>query len=236
MFYAKCTMMECMATTVKMADANNDSETLRLVEQAATGDEQAWAELIAQHRDRLKRMVAVRMDHRLQGRIDPSDVIQEACLAASKQIASYAANPSMPFYLWLRWIAGQRLIDQHRRHMGAQARGVNREVSLYHGAFPEATSEDLAAQFMGRISTPSQEAIRIEQKIALQSAFNTLEPIDREILALRHFEQLSNGEAAAVLGIDKSAASKRYGRALRRLKQLLFPIIGSDFDNSSDLP
>jgi RNA polymerase sigma-70 factor, ECF subfamily len=228
-------MMERMAPTLFMAEANNDSETLRLVEQAATGDDHAWAELIDQHRDRLKRMVAVRMDHRLQGRIDPSDVIQEACLAASKHIAAYAADPSMPFYLWLRWITGQRLTDQHRRHMGAQARGVDREVSLYHGAFPEASSEDLAAQFMGRISTPSQEAIRIEQKIALQNAFNELDPIDREILALRHFEQLSNGEAAAVLSIDKSAASKRYGRALRRLKQLLFPIIGSDFENSPDL-
>ena len=225
-----------MATTVKMADANNDSETHRLVEQAATGNEHAWSELVARHRDRLKRMVAVRMDHRLRGRIDPSDVIQEACLAASKQIVSYAANPNMPFYLWLRWIAGQRLIDQHRRHMGAQARGVNREVSLYHGAFPEATSEDLAAQFIARINTPSEEAIRIEQRIALQNAFNELEPIDREILALRHFEQLSNGEAAAVLGIDKSAASKRYARALRRLKQLLFPIIGSDFESSQDVP
>ena len=218
-----------MATTSLMAEANDDSETLRLVEQAATGDEQAWAELIARHRDRLKRMVAVRMDHRLQGRVDPSDVIQEACLVASKQISNYAANPSLPFYLWLRWIAGQRLIDQHRRHLGAQIRGVNREVSLYHGAFPETTSEDLAAQLMGRLCTPSQEAIRIEQTIALQEAFNSLEPIDREILALRHFEQLSNGEAAAVLGIDKSAASKRYGRALRRLKDVLLPILGSDF-------
>ena len=156
--------MERMATTLPMVEANDDSETLRLVDQAAAGDQQAWAELIDRHRDRLKRMVAVRMDHRLQGRIDPSDVIQEACLVASKQIATYAANPSMPFYLWLRWITGQRLIDQHRRHLGAKARGVNREVSLYHGAFPETTSEDLAAQLMGRISTPSQEAIRIEQQ------------------------------------------------------------------------
>jgi RNA polymerase sigma-70 factor, ECF subfamily len=222
-------MMERMAATSLMAEANDDSETLRLVEQAATGDQPAWAELIARHRDRLKRMVAVRMDHRLQGRIDPSDVIQEACLVASKQIAAYAADPSMPFYLWLRWIAGQRLIDQHRRHLGAKARGVNREVSLYHGAFPEATSEDLTAHLMGRLSSPSQEAIRIEQQAALLDAFNSLEPLDREILALRHFEQLSNGEAAAVLGIDKSAASKRYGRALVRLRDVLVPILGSDF-------
>ena len=221
--------MERMATTLLMAEANDDSETPRLVEQAATGDQRAWAELIARHRDRLKRMVAVRMDHRLQGRIDPSDVVQEACLVASKQIATYAANPSMPFYLWLRWIAGQRLIDQHRRHLGAKAHGVNREVSLYHGTFPEATSEDLAARLIGSLSSPSQEAIRIEQQMALLDAFDSLEPLDREILAMRHFEQLSNGEAAAVLAIDKSAASKRYGRALRRLRDMLIPILGSDF-------
>ena len=220
--------MDLMPTISLTAEANDDSETIRLVEQAATGDEQAWAELIARHRDRLKRMIAVRMDHRLQGRVDPSDVIQEACLVASKQIANYAANPGLPFYLWLRWIAGQRLIEQRRRHLGAQIRGVSREVSLFHGQFPEATSEDLAARLMSRLRTPSQEAIRMEQTIALREAFDALEPIDREILALRHFEQLSNGEVAAVLGIDKSAASKRYGRALRHLKEVLLPILGAD--------
>jgi len=222
-------MMVSMATTSLMAEANDDSETLRLVEQVATGDDRAWTELIARHRDRLKQMVAVRMDQRLRGRVDPSDVIQETCLVASKQISNYAANPSLPFFLWLRWIAGQRLIDQHRRHLGTQIRGVSREAPLYHGIFPEATSEVLAAQLMDRLCTPSQEAIRVEQTVALQEAFNTLDPIDREILALRHFEQLSNGEAAAVLGVDKSAASKRYGRALRRLKDVLLPMLGSDF-------
>jgi RNA polymerase sigma-70 factor (ECF subfamily) len=156
-------------------------------------------------------------------------VIQEACVVAWTEISKYAANPSLPFYLWLRWITGQRLIDQQRRHLGAQIRGVTREASIYNGAFPEARSEDLAAQLMGRIGTPSQDAIRIEQSIALQNAFNSLEALDREILAMRHFEQLSNGEAAAVLGIDKSAASKRYGRALRRLKYALLPLLGSDF-------
>jgi RNA polymerase sigma-70 factor (ECF subfamily) len=154
-------MLECMTTASLMAEANDDSETTRLVAQAATGDEQAWAELIARHRDRLKRMVAVRMDRRLQGRIDPSDIIQEACLVASKQISAFAAHPALPFYLWLRWIAGQRLVDQHRRHLGARARGVDREVSLYHGAFPETTSAHLAAHLMARLSSPSQEAIRI---------------------------------------------------------------------------
>jgi RNA polymerase sigma-70 factor (ECF subfamily) len=221
-------MMEPMGPTLIMPETG-DEDVIRLAEQAATGDQQAWAELIARYRDRLKQMIAVRMDQRLRGRVDPSDVIQETYLVASKQISHYAANPSLPFYLWLRWIAGQRLIDQHRRHLGAQVREINREVALYHGTFPEAKSEDLAAQLLGRTHTPSQEAIRVEQTIALQEAFDALEPIDREILALRHFEQLTNGEAATVLGIDKSAASKRYGRALRRIKDMLLPILGPDF-------
>jgi RNA polymerase sigma-70 factor, ECF subfamily len=221
-------MMLGMGTTLLMADARDESETSHLVAQAAAGDEIAWAELIARHRDRLKRMLALRMDRRLQGRIDPSDVVQESCLVAAKLIASYAANPTMPFYLWLRWIAGQKLIDQHRRHLGAEVRRAGREVSLYHGAFPETTSENLAAHLMGRSSTPSHEAIRLEQTSRLQEALESLEPIDREILSLRHFEQLSNGEAAAVLGLDKSAASKRYARALMRLKRILLPILDED--------
>src|SRR5688572_15173246 len=219
-------MIRHMERALMISTTGDESDVIRLVDAAAGGDEQAWDQLIARYRNRLKQMVAVRMDRRLQGRVDPSDIIQDACLVASRQLPNYATNPSLPFYLWLRWIAGQRLIDQQRRHLGAQSRGVGREVAVYHGAFPEATSEDLAAHLMGRLGTPSQDAIRIEQTGALQKAFDMLEPIDREILALRHFEQLTNGEAAAVLGIDKSATSKRYGRALRRLKDVLLPILG----------
>lgn len=211
-----------------MADVPDDSETARLVQQAAGGDQHAWTLLLTRHRERLRCLVAVRMDRRLKGRIDPSDVIQEAFLAAAKQLPAYASKPEMSFYLWLRWLTGQRLIEQHRRHLGARAREANREISLYHGAFPETTSADLAAAFLGRMSTPSQAAIRIERTIKLQEALNSLEPVDREILALRHFEQLSNGEAAEVLGLDKSAASKRYARALVRLKDVLLPILGTE--------
>ena len=212
-----------------MIELPDESETGRLVQQAAAGDQHAWTLLLTQHRERLRCLVAVRMDRRLRGRVDPSDVIQEACLVAAKQLPNYAANPQLPFYLWLRWLTGQRLIDQHRRHLGAQAREAAREISLYQGAFPEATSADLAAAFLGHMSTPSQAAVRIEQTIKLQEALNSLEPIDREILALRHFEQLSNGEAAEVLGLDKSAASKRYARALVRLKDVLLPVLGDDY-------
>jgi RNA polymerase sigma-70 factor (ECF subfamily) len=120
----------------------------------------------------------------------------------------------MPFFLWLRFLAGQRLVDEHRKHLGAAARDAGREVSLYHGALPETSSAALAAHLLSRLTTPSQAAIRAERKIRLQGTLNSMDPIDREILVLRHFEELSNGEAAAVLGLDKSAASKRYARAV----------------------
>lgn len=217
-----------MARREVMDEVKNDPETELLVQRAASGDEQAWTELLTRHRERLRGMVAVRMDRRLRGRIDPSDVIQETCLTAAQRFDEYAANPPMTFYLWLRWIAGQRLIDQHRRHLGASGRDAGREFSLYHGAFPEATTADLAAHLLGRLSSPSQAAIRAEQTIRLQEALNTLDPIDREILALRHFEQLTNGEAAQILNLDKSAASKRYARALLRLKDILATTLGAE--------
>jgi RNA polymerase sigma-70 factor (ECF subfamily) len=206
--------------------SSNNSEVRRLVDQAAQGDDAAWERLMSEHRPRLRRMVALRMDRRLNGRIDPSDVIQESYIDAARRLKEYSENPSMPFFLWLRFLTAQRLMEQHRRHLGAQARDANREISLYHGAFPEATTADLAAHLLGKLSTPSQVAIRVEQTIRLQEALNSLEPIDREILALRHFEQFSNGEAAEVLGLDKSAASKRYARALVRLKDVLMSMPG----------
>src|SRR5688572_9070887 len=124
-------MIILVARATPMTELSTDSETTHLVEQAAAGDEQAWLTLITRHRERLRGMVALRMDRRLRGRIDPSDVIQEACLVAAKELPTYATNPRLSFYLWLRWLTGQRLIEQHRRHLGAKARGVTRELSLY---------------------------------------------------------------------------------------------------------
>jgi RNA polymerase sigma-70 factor, ECF subfamily len=201
--------------------ASTRSEITRLVERAARGDQQVWGELLDQHRDRLRRMVTLRLDRRVQGRVDASDVIQDAYLDASNRLADYVKNPEMPFFLWLRYLVGQRILDQHRRHLGAQARDAGREVSLYHGAMPETTTAALAAHLLGRMTTPSQAAIRAERKIRLQEALNSMDLLDREVLVLRHYEQLSNGEAALVLGLDKSAASKRYARALIRLKDVL---------------
>ncbi len=204
-----------------MSPSSSESETLRRVERAAGGDQQAWAELLEAYRARLRRMVALRLDPRLQGRVDPSDVIQEAWLDASRRLPEYRNEPAVSFYLWLRFLVGQRVVEQHRRHLGAAARDAGREVSLYRGRMPEASTAALAAQLLGKLTSPSQAALRAERKIRLQEALNAMDPLDREIVILRNYEQLTNGEAAQVLGLDKSAASKRYIRALIRLKEIL---------------
>jgi RNA polymerase sigma-70 factor (ECF subfamily) len=214
-------MVTPMAESSRPNPGSGEPETQDLIDRAVQGDQAAWGALLARHRDRLRRMVALRLDRRLQGRVDASDIIQEAMLDASHRLADYRQNPSMPFFLWLRYLTGQRLLEQHRRHIGAQGRDVGREISLYRGAMPEATTAALALQLLGRHTSPSQAAQRAERKIRLQEALNSLEAVDREILALRHFEHLSNGETAQVLGLDKSAASKRYARALIRLKDVL---------------
>jgi RNA polymerase sigma-70 factor (ECF subfamily) len=162
----------------------------------------------------------------LQGRIDPSDVIQEAFLDASRRVDEYTALPAMPPFHWLRFLTAQRLATLHRIHLGVKGRDASREVSLHSGPLPSADSRSLAAQHLGRLTTPSRAAIRAEIQIKIQEALNAMEPIDREILALRHFEELSKSETAAVLGLHKAAASNRYVRALRRLKDSLAPILG----------
>ena len=202
--------------------ASTDSlDTDQLLKQAAAGDQDAWGTLLARHRDRLRTMIALRMDRRLQSRIDPSDVLQEAFLAASLQLKDYARDGAIPFFLWLRLVAGQKLVALHRHHLGKKMRDAGREVALYQGAFPEASSTALAARLLGREAAPSEAAIRAERALRLEVALNSMDPMDREVLVLRHFELLSNTEAAQVLNIQPAAASKRYIRALRRLKEIL---------------
>lgn len=206
--------------------AHADRETSELLEQARQGDPKAVGDLLDHFRNRLRRMVALRMDRRLQGRIDASDVIQETYLEASSRLAEYLREPTMPFYIWLRFLTGQRLAMLHRHHLGVQARDAGREVSLYKGALPEATSAALAAQLVGRFTSPSVAAVRAEMKIRLQEALNSMDSMDREVLALRHFEQLSNAETAEVLGLKPPAACNRYVRALERLKAILTDMPG----------
>jgi RNA polymerase sigma-70 factor (ECF subfamily) len=201
-----------------------DEQTL--LQQAGQGDEQALQELLTRYRGRLRRMVKLRLDPRVQGRVDPSDVIQEAYLDVAQQLTEYLKEPKLPFFLWLRLQTGQKLALTHRQHLGVQARNAGREISLFRGAFPEASSAALAAQLMGNLTTPSQAAIKAELRIRLQEALNSMDQIDREVLTLRHFEQLSNSETAQALGIKDSAAANRYIRALERLRALLHTIPG----------
>jgi RNA polymerase sigma-70 factor (ECF subfamily) len=206
--------------------SGNASEPEDLLRRARDGDGEALGRLFQRHADRLRKMVHLRLDRRLYGRLDPSDVLQEAYLDVARRFPEYAAQPAVPFYLWLRALTGQRLIDLHRQHLGAKMRSAGQEVSLYRGALPQASSASLANQLLGRLTSPTQAALRTEMQIRLQEALNGMDPLDREVLVLRHFEELSNNETAAVLGIDKSAASKRYIRALARLRDILDAIPG----------
>ena len=206
-----------------------DSEDL--LRRAAAGDEAALASLWERHRARLRQMVRLRLDRRLRGRVDPSDVLQDADLDLAARLPDFARDRPMSTYLWMRLVTGQRLAQVHRQHLGAAMRDAGREVSLYRGALPQASSASLAAQLLGRFTTASQAAIRAERQLQLQEILNGLDEMDREILALRHFEQLTNGEAARVLGLSKTAANNRYIRALGRLRDLLERVPGF-FDKS----
>ncbi len=196
-------------------------EVVELLRRAANGDERAKDELFSLYRDRLRRMVHLRLSRRLQGRVDDSDVLQESLLDASRKLKDYASQPGLPFFLWLRHMTCLKLAEVHRRHLGTQLRDADREVSLHRGGLPEADSASLAAQLLGKLSTPSQAAIKAETRLYVQEALNSMDPIDREVLALRHFEQLSTSEIARVLGLSKAGAGSRYLRAIKRLRELL---------------
>jgi len=203
-------------------DVHNDPHQ-DAVEQLRTqiGDPNALGEVWQRYHERLRRLVRLRLDRRLQGRVDPSDVLQEAFLDFQARAQDYVQQPDMPFFLWLRFLTGQRLQLIHRHHLGTQMRDAGREVSLQRGAMPQATSVSLAAQLLGRFTSVTQAVQRAEMQLILQEAINAMDPLDREILALRHFEELSNEETAQVLGIKPSAASSRHVRALKRLRESL---------------
>ena len=206
--------------------ANDSSETGQLFGRARAGDRLALSELLERHRDRLRRMVDLRLDWRLRGRLDPSDVVQEAYLDVARRLDDYLRDPKLPPFLWLRLIVGERLTNLHRHHLGFKMRDAGREVSLYREALPEASSAALASMLLGRHTSPTQAALRAERMLRVQEALNRLDPIDREVLALRHFEQLNRAETAQVLGISEEAGAKRYIRALKRLKDILAKLPG----------
>jgi RNA polymerase sigma-70 factor (ECF subfamily) len=205
----------------------SDSDaTNALIAQAARGEHQAANALFARFHDRLLRMLRLRIDRRLNGRVDPEDILQELYLDASQRLPDFAARPPTSFFLWLRFLAAQKLIDAQRHHLGVDKRNAELEVSIYRGTMPEATSASLAAQLLGRLTSPSLAAIRAETQLRVQEVLNGMDPIDREVLVLRHFEHLSNNEVAELLALSKAAASKRYVSALRRLKGTLSELPG----------
>jgi RNA polymerase sigma-70 factor, ECF subfamily len=185
------------------------------------GDGQALLALFSCHRQRLKHIIRLRIDDRLKRRVDPSDVLQEAFLDVARRAADYLAAPTLPPFLWFRWVAREKLLALHRRHLGARLRDAGLEVSIHQRGLPHASSASLAAMLLGRLTSPTLAARRVEVQKKIQDALDGMDSIDREIITLRHFEELSNVEAAKVLGLSKTAASNRYIRALKRLKDAL---------------
>src|SRR4051794_20891423 len=192
--------------------AENSSATNRLLQHAATGEREQWGALLLRHQGRLLRLITLRMNPRLQGRIDPGDVLQEVLLEASGRLGEYLRHPRAPFYLWLRTIVGHKLLELHRFHLATEMRDASREVPLHRGWLPEASSVALAAQLLGQEPAPGDAVVRAELQDQVRQALDGLDPLDREVLVLRHFEQLTTPEIAQALGISAAAAGKRYVR------------------------
>lgn len=201
----------------------NPSECV-LLEQLAAGDESVLGDLFALHRDRLWRMVNFRLDRRLTGRIDADDILQEAYVEAVRRISHFVHN-GQSFYVWLRMVVMQTMVDLHRHHLGAQKRDIRREQTK-RPAYPEATSVSLIRHLVGEVSTPSQVAAKAESLRQLEEALRQMDPIDQEVLVLRHFEELTNTEISELLGIEQKAASIRYVRAIARLRNVLAGLPG----------
>jgi RNA polymerase sigma-70 factor (ECF subfamily) len=197
-----------------------------LLERVRAGDVEAVNELFQRFYQPLRRMVALRLDDRLRGRVDPSDVIQEAQLEVFTRLRAYLANPTMPFPLWLRLEVGKHLMVVHRRHLKTQKRDVRREVPLAGLVSPQTSSLALAEALIDSRPSPHDDAMRAEQCARIRLALDSLDPMDREVLTLRHFEMLTREETGQLLGISAAAAAKRYLRALERLRAALADLPG----------
>jgi RNA polymerase sigma-70 factor (ECF subfamily) len=206
-------------------------EIRELLSRVERGEAGAADRLWERHREPLRRMIGSRLDHGLARRVDASDVVQDVLLKADQRLREYLNDPSVPFEVWLRGLARDSVIDQHRRHRQASRRSVDRERPLAGAgvggagglgpAFSDRSSLDLAAQLRDPGMTPAAQALRHELERRFREALDRLDPPDREVVALRHFDQLSNGEVARALGLSDAAAGMRYLRALRRLRALL---------------
>ena len=192
-------------------------QTERLLVQAKAGDAGAVEQLLAEHREPLRRVVGLRLDPALARRVDASDVVQDVLLEASRRLQDYLRDPKLPFHLWLRHLAKDRLIDAHRFHRQAQRRSLDREQA-HAPAWADASSVQLIAQLLDHERTPASAAVQQELERRLQEALGRMDEPDREVILMRHHEGLSNQEVAAALGLSEAAASMRYLRALRRLR------------------
>lgn len=200
--------------------------SITLARRAMDGDPAGWDALIGRVEGRLRRMVAARLDPRLRGRFDPSDVLQDAYFEASARLGEYVREPKLPFFLWMRQMTGHFLGRLHRDHLGRQCRDAAREVPLDRIDTPDASSAALAGLLVGREGRPSELAVQAERRRRVRELLEGMQRLDREVLALRHFEQLSRAEAAAVLGISEAAVAKRYLRALERLRESMDALPG----------
>jgi RNA polymerase sigma-70 factor (ECF subfamily) len=198
-----------------------------LVTRAASGGEAALAALRGRQRGYLRPMVRPRLDRGLPGRVGPSDAADQADLDLAARLPDSAGDRPMPPFLWLRLVTGQRLMHAYHTKRGAARRCAGRAVGLHPGPLPQASSASLAARLLGRLTIPSQAAVGAGRQLRLQEVRNGMDPTDREIPALRRFEEPSNGEAAEALGLSRTAANNRYVRALGRLRDLLGRVPGS---------
>ncbi len=199
----------------------DSSETQQLLDSARAGDTAARQRLLDRHRDSLRRVVGLRMDPVLRRRLDASDIVQEVLIEAHRRLSDYLTAGNMPFQLWLRHLARDRLIDAHRRHRGAARRSIDREQAIAAPRYDDQSAFDLAALVADRELTPAAAATHHELERRFQAAIETLDDTDREVVLMRHFEQLSNQETAQALGLSQAAAGMRYLRAMRRLRTLL---------------
>src|SRR5437868_2590041 len=193
-------------------------QTRSLLDRAKSGDAAAVDDLLAKHRDPLRRAVQLRLDPALARRVDASDIVQDVLLEANRRLRDYLQHPAMPFHLWLRHLAKDRLIDAHRFHRKAQRRSLDREQAVQPPAWAEASSVQLIAQLLDPEKTPATAAVQQELERRLQAAVAELDEADREVILMRHYEGLGNQDVAAALGLTEAAASMRYLRALRRLR------------------
>jgi RNA polymerase sigma-70 factor (ECF subfamily) len=201
-------------------------ESSELVNQVIHGDKRALAELFDSQRPRLRRIVNFRLDRRIYGRVGADDVLQEAYLNAAGQLKSLLRDQPPTVFIWLRQIVNHTLADVHRRHLGVKKRTAKRDVSIHARGPLTSSSEWLSFHLLGHLTSPSQAALRAELAEQLDAALSQLSEVDREVLALRHFEELTNSETAHVLNMTVQAASMRYVRAISRLRKVLESIPG----------